>query len=199
MLAALGWGTLAAASLVIGALLAFARDWHPPQVGLVLAFGSGALISAVSFELVDGGFSIGVGGSTAIGLALGAITYYGLDGLIARRFDVGRGRSGAGERLGRRSCPGPGRLPRRRPPAGRTWDRAGPRTGRQRRSAGGDIRFQPPRVDRLGDRHAKRRHGSDDDHPALADRGGDLRSRHRVGLRGLRSDVRRRPRRDRWV
>jgi ZIP family zinc transporter len=94
MLAALGWGTLAAASLVMGALLAFARGWHPRQVGLVLAFGSGALISAVSFELVVEGFNVGGGDATAIGLALGAITYYGLDGLIAKRFDAGRGRSG---------------------------------------------------------------------------------------------------------
>jgi ZIP family zinc transporter len=94
---------LAAASLVIGALLAFARDWHPLQVGLVLAFGSGALISAVSFELVAEGFSVGGGDSTAIGLALGALAYYGLDGLIARRFAVGRGRSGRANG----SSPGP--------------------------------------------------------------------------------------------
>jgi zinc transporter, ZIP family len=103
MPAALAWGTLGAISLVIGALLALARGWPPRQVGLVLAFGSGALISAVSFELVDEGFSIGGGDSTAIGLALGAITYYGLDGLIARRFDVGRGRSGRASG----SSPGP--------------------------------------------------------------------------------------------
>src|SRR6476646_8907176 len=103
MLAALGWGTLAAASLVIGAFLTFARGWHPLQVGLVLAFGSGALISAVSFELVEEGFNVGGGDSTAVGLALGALSYYGLDGLIGRRFDVGRGRSGRASG----SSPGP--------------------------------------------------------------------------------------------
>ena len=48
--AALGWGALAASSLVLGALLAFARRWPARQVGLILAFGAGALISAVSFE-----------------------------------------------------------------------------------------------------------------------------------------------------
>ena len=56
MAAAIGWGALAASSLVIGALLSFARQLVAPrQVGLVLAFGAGALISAVSFELAAGG------------------------------------------------------------------------------------------------------------------------------------------------
>ena len=41
---ALGWGALAASSLVIGALLGLARRWPDRQIGLVLAFGAGALI-----------------------------------------------------------------------------------------------------------------------------------------------------------
>jgi ZIP family zinc transporter len=68
MIAALGWGALAASSLLLGALLAFARSWPDRQVGLVLAFGAGALISAVSFELAAEGIEIGSLGSTAIGL-----------------------------------------------------------------------------------------------------------------------------------
>lgn len=94
MLAAIGWGALAASSLVIGALLAFARDWSASQVGLVLAFGAGALISAVSFELFEEGTAAGGLGSTAIGLGLGALTYYLADGAIARRNDGGRGKQG---------------------------------------------------------------------------------------------------------
>jgi ZIP family zinc transporter len=94
MLAALGWGALAASSLVLGALLAFARGWRPRQVGLVLAFGAGALISAVSFELAAEGIRVGSLGATAIGLGTGAFTYYGFDGLIASRFSAGRGRAG---------------------------------------------------------------------------------------------------------
>ena len=94
MAASLGWGALAASSLVLGALLAFARRWPGRQVGLVLAFGAGALISAVSFELAQEGVAIGDPGSTALGLAAGALTYYVADGLIARGFSTGRGRSG---------------------------------------------------------------------------------------------------------
>jgi ZIP family zinc transporter len=57
--AALGWGALAASSLVIGALLSLARRWPERLVGLVLAVGAGALISAVSFELAEEGVEIG--------------------------------------------------------------------------------------------------------------------------------------------
>lgn len=94
MIAALGWGALAASSLVLGALLAFARRWPPRQIGLVLAFGAGALISAVSFELAAEGLRVGGLGTMAIGLGLGALTYYALDGLIASRTSASRGRAG---------------------------------------------------------------------------------------------------------
>ena len=94
MAAAIGWGALAASSLVIGALLSFARRWSPRAVGLVLAFGAGALISAVSFELAQEGLEVGGAGVTGVGLGVGALTYFLLDGLIANRFASGRGRSG---------------------------------------------------------------------------------------------------------
>jgi ZIP family zinc transporter len=94
MIAALGWGALAASSLVIGAALAFARHWSKRQVGLVLAFGAGALISAVSFELAQEGLEVGGAGATGLGLGVGALTYFGLDGLIAKRHSAGRGRRG---------------------------------------------------------------------------------------------------------
>jgi ZIP family zinc transporter len=94
MVAALGWGALAASSLVLGALLGSVRDWPARQVGLVLAFGAGALISAVSFELAAEGLRIGSLGATAIGLGAGALTYFGVDGQIASRSSTGRGRAG---------------------------------------------------------------------------------------------------------
>ena len=94
MLAALGWGALAASSLLLGVALAFARRWPVKWVGLVLAFGAGALISAISFELALEGAKAGGLGVTAIGLAIGALTYFFLDGVIARGFAAGRGRPG---------------------------------------------------------------------------------------------------------
>jgi zinc transporter, ZIP family len=92
--AALGWGSLSAFSLVLGALLALLRAWPRRVVGVVLAFGAGALISAVSFELAEEGARLGSGGATAIGLGVGALVYYLLDGVIAGLGSGGRGRAG---------------------------------------------------------------------------------------------------------
>jgi ZIP family zinc transporter len=97
---AIGWGALAASSLVIGAALSFARRWPQRQVGYVLAFGAGALISAVSFELAEEGLEVGGAGITGLGLGVGAVTYYLLDGVIARRMATGRGRQGRAEGSG---------------------------------------------------------------------------------------------------
>ena len=92
--AALGWGAIAASSLVLGSLLAFARTWSAALIGLILAFGAGALISAISFELAEEGIAIGSPGTVGLGLALGAATYFLADGLIARRTESGAGSSG---------------------------------------------------------------------------------------------------------
>jgi ZIP family zinc transporter len=91
-LTALGWGALAASSLLIGALAALACSWSQRVVGLVLAFGAGALISAVSFELALEGTEAGSFAALAGGLALGAIAYYLLDGVVERMGDAGRAR-----------------------------------------------------------------------------------------------------------
>jgi ZIP family zinc transporter len=84
MAAALGWGALAASSLVVGALLALVRKWSDRSIGVVLAFGAGALISAVSFELAEEAFKLGSDAAVAFGLAAGALTYFVLDRLVQR-------------------------------------------------------------------------------------------------------------------
>jgi zinc transporter, ZIP family len=89
VLAAVGWGALAASSLVIGALVALSGNWHPRVVGIVLAFGAGALISAVSFELFEEGVAEAGALPVAIGLGAGALTYFLLDRPIERRPDAG--------------------------------------------------------------------------------------------------------------
>src|SRR4051794_23604760 len=87
--AALGWGALAASSLVVGALLALARDWSDRVIGAVLAFGAGALISAVSFELAEEGIQIGGEGSVGLGPAAGAVAYFLLHKLTGRTGEGG--------------------------------------------------------------------------------------------------------------
>jgi ZIP family zinc transporter len=98
MSAAIGWGALAASSLVIGALLGLLRQWPSRPVGLVLAFGAGALISAVSFDLAEEGSRLGDAGVVGAGLAAGAITYFALDRIIGKRSSGRRG-GGAGTAL----------------------------------------------------------------------------------------------------
>ena len=85
MLEAFGWGLLAASSLVVGALVVRVHDPHPRTLGLVMGFGSGVLLAAVSFELVEEavGVSGGLGG-TAAGFFAGALTFFVGDTAIAR-------------------------------------------------------------------------------------------------------------------
>jgi len=94
--AAFGWGIVAASSLVFGMLLGLMRAWPDRLIGLVLSFGAGALISAVSFELFEEG--VKVGGATAVGLGLGAgaIVYF----VLARAVEhMGPGGGGGGTAL----------------------------------------------------------------------------------------------------
>jgi zinc transporter, ZIP family len=81
--AAIGWGSLAASSLVIGALIGLARPWPRKYVGLVLGFGAGALISAVSFELAQEGVRLAGGLPVVIGMGVGAMTYFVAAGRVA--------------------------------------------------------------------------------------------------------------------
>jgi zinc transporter, ZIP family len=95
VLEAAAWGLLGGSSLVIGALIGvYARLPHW-VIGLVLGFGAGALISAVSFELADEALRVGGADSFAAGLAVGALTFYVGDTWIARRGAEGRQRTPA--------------------------------------------------------------------------------------------------------
>ena len=71
-LEAAGWGAIAASSLVIGALIALFRPLPAKPLGLIMAFGSGVLMSSVAFELVEEAVRIGGQAPMALGLALGS-------------------------------------------------------------------------------------------------------------------------------
>jgi len=86
MLAAAFWGFFGGVALVIGALLTMRVHFQPRTVGLVMAFGSGVLISAVAYELVEKGLLAAPGtGATPLGLAVGALTFFFGDKQIERR------------------------------------------------------------------------------------------------------------------
>lgn len=69
------WGLLSGSALVLGAAmawwLAIPRRW----VAAVMAFGSGVLIAALSFELMAAAFRRGGFGSTSLGFVGGALVY----------------------------------------------------------------------------------------------------------------------------
>jgi len=78
------WGLLAGSSLVIGGVIGLRLgSGHHRTVGLLMGFGSGVLISAVAYELVEEAFKVSDGSAwTGVGLAVGALTYYGGDRMI---------------------------------------------------------------------------------------------------------------------
>jgi zinc transporter, ZIP family len=91
---AFAWGFIAASSLLLGALIALRRPIGLHPLGLIMAFGSGVLISSVSYELVEDAFSTS-SGSVAVGFGLlaGALAFY-LGDLAINRFG-GEGRKSA--------------------------------------------------------------------------------------------------------
>ena len=85
MAAALGWGTLAGSSLVIGAVVALRFHIGLRAIGLIMGFGAGVLISALSFDLVEEAVGKSSGqGWVAAGVFAGCATFFGGDALIAR-------------------------------------------------------------------------------------------------------------------
>lgn len=88
---ALLWGTVTAAPLFIGAVLAFVRVWPPRLLGLVLGFGAGALMASIAFELWQQGLQLGGPVPLAVGVAAGALCYYLADRVIERRASASGG------------------------------------------------------------------------------------------------------------
>jgi zinc transporter, ZIP family len=92
--AAFGWGVVAGSSLVIGALIALRFRIGLRTIGLIMGFGAGVLISAVSFDLVDEAAHKSSGnGSVAAGIFAGCLVFFIGDRLIDRL--GGRERKGA--------------------------------------------------------------------------------------------------------
>jgi ZIP family zinc transporter len=81
----LGWGTLAASTLVIGALLAIFLRISLRWIGLITAFGVGVLISAVAFDLVEEASNTATAGASVyVGIFAGCGVFFGGDWLIDR-------------------------------------------------------------------------------------------------------------------
>ena len=85
MLTAVLYGLAASSALVIGAVLG--ARWDAPKMvtGVLLAFASGALISALAFELFEEAFHLGGAVRSGLGLLAGAATFVAVDTALDRR------------------------------------------------------------------------------------------------------------------
>jgi ZIP family zinc transporter len=88
------WGLIGGAALVLGALIAWFFRVPRDAVATVMAFGSGVLISAVAFDLMQEAADTGGLVPTAFGFLGGALAYVGANALLARRGAQHRKRSG---------------------------------------------------------------------------------------------------------
>lgn len=95
MLEAALWGFIAGSALLVGAAIGIWAHISRRIVALVMGFGAGALVSAVSFDLTEEALNLGGAAPTALGLAAGGITFFVGDLLIERR-QVEGGNGGAG-------------------------------------------------------------------------------------------------------
>jgi ZIP family zinc transporter len=88
------WGLLGGGALVLGALVAWLLPVPRAVIASIMAFGSGVLISAVAFDLMQEAADTGGLLPTAIGFLLGAAAYLAANAALARRGARHRKRSG---------------------------------------------------------------------------------------------------------
>ena len=96
------WGLLAASALVAGAALGLVGAVPRRWVALAMAFGAGALISALAFDLTEDAFAHGGTLPVAAGLAAGALVFFTGDQLLHTR-----GAARRGPRMGQVGTNGP--------------------------------------------------------------------------------------------
>jgi ZIP family zinc transporter len=88
------WGLVGGSALLIGALAGYFLALPQRLVAAVMAFGSGVLISALAFELMDQAYDRGGFAATALGFFAGAIVFTAANWLLALYGARHRKRSG---------------------------------------------------------------------------------------------------------
>jgi ZIP family zinc transporter len=85
MLNSFFWGLLATSSLILGGSIAYRLSLSRRTLGIIMAFGAGTLISAISYELIFEAVKLGRGtGFPGMGLFGGALVFYLSDRLIGK-------------------------------------------------------------------------------------------------------------------
>jgi ZIP family zinc transporter len=88
------WGLVSGVALVIGAAIGYFLRVPMRLIASVMAFGSGVLISALAFELMDEAFDEGGLWATSAGFLGGAVAYTAVNIFLAKRGAKHRKRSG---------------------------------------------------------------------------------------------------------
>jgi zinc transporter, ZIP family len=88
------WGLVAASALIIGALVGYFSNINQRWIAAIMSFGSGVLISALSFDLMEEAYKKGGFDSTAIGFLSGAAVYTFANILLTKKGAKHRKRSG---------------------------------------------------------------------------------------------------------
>ena len=88
------WGLVAGAALVVGAVVGYKFAVPQRLIAAIMAFGSGVLISALSFELIAEAYERGGFNSMAIGFLGGAAVYTAANWVLSHRGAKHRKRSG---------------------------------------------------------------------------------------------------------
>jgi ZIP family zinc transporter len=101
------WGSLAGSALLIGAAAGYYLNVPARLVAGVMAFGSGVLISALSFDLMDEAYHRGGLDSTSLGFLGGAAAFTAANWVLARHGAKHRKRSG-GQQPSEADAPGSG-------------------------------------------------------------------------------------------
>lgn len=88
------WGLLSGGALIVGAAIGYFFSVPQRLIAGIMAFGSGVLISALSFELMEKAYERGAFAAAAIGFLAGAAIYTGANRLLAYKGAKHRKRSG---------------------------------------------------------------------------------------------------------
>lgn len=92
-LIALGWGLFGGSALLLGAAVGWFARPGPRLVAAIMAFGSGVLISAIAFDLMQEALLVGGIAASAAGFLIGAAAFTAGALVLAQREARGRKRS----------------------------------------------------------------------------------------------------------
>lgn len=88
------WGLVSGSALLVGAAIAYLTQVPKKIIAVIMGFGSGVLISALAFDLMDEAYQRGGFAAAAIGFVLGAAIYTGANYILSKNGAKHRKRSG---------------------------------------------------------------------------------------------------------